>query len=115
MQCSYFLREMLVWYDKSRLHTYEIVASWEPEEGRFQVRKSLGNPSGISNQLDRGKHRTCTRSIRRPFGLLLKVGGNSENKEKKIVSPDAASPSSVNMKELPVFGALEVGVSVTKN
>ena len=53
--------------------------------------------------------------MRRPFGLSLNVGGNKENKEKKIVSPDAASPSTVNVKELPVFGALEVGVSVTEN
>ena len=45
----------------------------------------------------------------------MSVGGNNENNEKKIVSPDAAAPSTVSLKELSVSGALAVGVSFTEN
>lgn len=54
-------------------------------------------------------------SARIPFGLFLNVGGNRENSEKKMVSPEAASPSRVMVNELFVFAALDVGLSVTKN
>ena len=45
----------------------------------------------------------------------MKVGGNSENSEKKTVSPAADAPSRVTVNVLLTPEALAVGLRVTKN
>lgn len=52
-------------------------------------------------------------SNRIPFGRFLNVGGNREKREKNIVWPEAAAPSTVTVKTLAVFGAEAVGLNDT--
>jgi hypothetical protein len=57
---------------------------------------------------------TVAISIRIPLGRFLNVGGNKEKSAKKMVCPEAPSPSTVTTKAFFVSDAVNVGFKRTE-